>query len=61
MRSWCLAGWNGVLTFNSKEIMVALLEMIDKVFGGPAGYLKNDCGLSDEEIDSLRKALTVPV
>lgn len=40
-----------------RENMEATIEMIEKEVGGVQGYLKGYCGLSEEEIESLRKNL----
>jgi hypothetical protein len=41
-----------------KENMVASLKMIQKEFGGPENYMKNQCGLSVDEVEQIRKNLT---
>lgn len=40
-----------------RENMEATIEMIEKEVGGVQGYLKGYCGLSEEEVESLRKNL----
>lgn len=49
----------GVMTMVSckKETMVATLEMIERDFGSPEDYMKKQCGMSDEEVERLRKNL----
>ncbi|KAJ5054995.1 protein-tyrosine phosphatase-like protein [Bipolaris maydis] len=42
-----------------KESMLRSLEMLDEVFGGAERYLKEKCGLSDHELDALRRNLLV--
>lgn len=32
---------------------------MDTTYGGITGYVKNYCGLSDEEIEMIRKNLTM--
>ena len=49
----------GVLRMVSskKENMLAALEMIEKDFGGIVQYMKKDCGLSDAEVEQIRRNL----
>jgi len=42
------------------ESMLGTLEMIDEKWGSVEGYVKEECGLSSEEIGALRKNLSVP-
>jgi protein tyrosine/serine phosphatase len=41
------------------ESMLAMLEMVDKKWGGAEGYVKTMAGLTDEEIEKVRWVLTV--
>ncbi len=50
----------GVCVFRD-ENMLATLEMIRNVYGGPEGYVKSHCGLSDEDIERIRKNVTAEV
>jgi len=43
-----------------KANMIAALEMIDREWGGAEGYIKEVCGLEDEDIERLKKVLIVP-
>ncbi|KAF2703762.1 hypothetical protein K504DRAFT_391589 [Pleomassaria siparia CBS 279.74] len=43
----------------SKETMLASLEMLESVFGGAERYMRDFCGLGDEDLDGLRRALVV--
>jgi len=43
-----------------KANMMAALEMIDREWGGAEGYIKEVCGLEDEDIERLKKVLLVP-
>lgn len=40
-----------------KETMVGTLEMVDRVFGGSERYMREVCGLGDEELEALRRNL----
>lgn len=40
-----------------KETMLKALEMVDSEFGGAEKYLREYCGLGDEELEKLRKNL----
>lgn len=40
-----------------RENMEATIEMIEKEVGGVKGYMKGYCGLSEEEIESLKTNL----
>ncbi|KAF2818384.1 hypothetical protein CC86DRAFT_375876 [Ophiobolus disseminans] len=42
-----------------KASMLGALEMLDRVFGGAEKYLREYCGLSDEELAKLRRNLVV--
>ncbi|KAI4940935.1 hypothetical protein J4E91_011112 [Alternaria rosae] len=42
-----------------KESMLASLDMLDERFGGAERYMREVCGLGDEELQSLRKNLVV--
>jgi protein tyrosine/serine phosphatase len=42
-----------------KENMSATLEYIEKQFGGAEGYLKDQLGFGDEDIERIRKSLVV--
>jgi protein tyrosine/serine phosphatase len=42
------------------ESMHRTLDMIDKRWGGAEGYVKEVCGLSDDEIEALKKNLIAP-
>ena len=41
--------------------MAASLEMIHDEFGGFVGYVKDHCGLTDGDIEQIRKNITVEV
>jgi hypothetical protein len=43
-----------------KENMIAILDMIDREWGGAEAYIKQICGLKDDDVDRLKKALIVP-
>ena len=43
----------------SRETMVRSLEMVDKEFGGAEKYMREYCGLGDEELEGLRRNLVV--
>lgn len=40
-----------------KESMLATLGMVDREFGGSEKYMREYCGLGDEELDKLRQVL----
>ena len=40
--------------------MRAFLHLVDESYGGVEGYLKGYVGLSDEDIDAIRRNLLVP-
>ncbi|KUJ06506.1 uncharacterized protein LY89DRAFT_692481 [Mollisia scopiformis] len=40
------------------ESMLAMLEMVDRKWGGAEGYIKGVCGLTDEEIKKVKAVLT---
>lgn len=42
---------------SKKENMIATLEMFKREFGTPERYMKEHCGISEEEIERLRKNL----
>lgn len=42
-----------------KETMLAVLDMLEKEFGGAERYLRDYCGLSDEDLDALKSNLIV--
>lgn len=42
-----------------KESMIAMLEMVEKKWGGAEGYVKDACGLSEAEIERIRVLMTV--
>ncbi len=42
------------------ESMLAMLEMVEKKWGGAEGYLKSMCGLTDEEIKKVKMVLIMP-
>ncbi|RAO68770.1 uncharacterized protein BHQ10_004782 [Talaromyces amestolkiae] len=42
-----------------KENMSATLEYIDRQFGGAEGYLKDQLGFGDEDVERIRKSLVV--
>lgn len=39
------------------ESMLAMLEMVERKWGGAEGYVKTACGLTDEEIGKVRRIL----
>lgn len=41
------------------ESMLAMLEMVDRTWGGAEGYVRTACGLSGEEVERVRSVLTV--
>jgi protein tyrosine/serine phosphatase len=41
------------------ESMLAMLEMVEKKWGGAEGYVKTMAGLTDEEIEKVRRVLIV--
>lgn len=43
-----------------EESMAAMLEMVQRRWGGSEGYLRDAVGLSDEEIERVKKVLTRP-
>lgn len=44
---------------SNRQNMVDAIKMIEKDFGGAEQYVKENCGLSDGEVDQIRKNLTV--
>ncbi|KAF3048620.1 hypothetical protein E8E11_002501 [Didymella keratinophila] len=42
-----------------KESMLATLEMVDREFGGSERYMREYCGLGDEDLEKLRTVLVV--
>ena len=40
------------------ETLTAALEHLDTVYGGAAGYLRDACGLTEAELDAVRRRLT---
>lgn len=48
------------MTSSKKENMLATLDMIEAEFGGVEGYLKTNCKMSAEEIETLRQHLLQP-
>jgi hypothetical protein len=40
------------------ETMSAMLEMVNERWGSAEGYVKRECGLTDEEIERVRRVLT---
>jgi protein tyrosine/serine phosphatase len=40
-----------------RESMIAMLEMVDRIWGGVEGYVRGLCGLSEEEVEGLRGRL----
>ena len=40
-----------------QESMRAMLEIVDEKWGGAEGYVKNVVGLSDEDIERVRKVM----
>lgn len=43
------------------ESMLAMLEMVDRKWGGPEGYVKGLCGMTDEDIRKVKAVLIEPV
>jgi hypothetical protein len=41
------------------ESMLAMLEMVEKKWGGAEGYVRNVCELSQEEVEKVKAVLTV--
>lgn len=41
-----------------KESMVSTLKEVEEKYGGPEGYVKQVCGLSDDEIAKVREVMT---
>jgi hypothetical protein len=39
--------------------MVAFMKMLQDSYGGAAGYAKQFCGLTDEDVETIRKNLTM--
>lgn len=44
---------------SKKENMIAAIEMIQEVFGGPEAYMRDYCKLTDGEIEQIRRNLIV--
>jgi protein tyrosine/serine phosphatase len=42
-----------------KQTMIAALDMLDKEFGGAEKYMRERCGLKDEDLTALNKNLVV--
>lgn len=42
-----------------RESMLAMLEMVERKWGGVEGYVKMACGIGDEEIKRVRDVMTV--
>lgn len=40
------------------ETMVAMLEMVKERWGSAEGYVKMECGLTDKDIERVRRVLT---
>ena len=40
------------------ETMFAMLDMVNERWGSAEGYVKMECGLTDDEIERVRKVLT---
>jgi hypothetical protein len=47
------------MTGARKESMMMALEMLDSEFGGAEGYMREWCGLGDEDLEALRRNLIV--
>jgi hypothetical protein len=43
------------------ESMLAMLEMVDRKWGSAEGYMKQMCGLTDEEIKNVKAVLIEPM
>lgn len=63
MRSECLYSLvvtpEGYADSRRASNMMATLEMIRQLYGSAEGYMTQQCGLSKEEVDRIRKNLTV--
>ncbi|KAI8932200.1 hypothetical protein NX059_011080 [Plenodomus lindquistii] len=42
-----------------EETMLAMLDMLDREFGGAEGYMREYCGLGDGELEALRRVLVL--
>lgn len=42
------------------ESMLAMLEMVERKWGGAEGYVETMCGLTNEEVAKVRKVLVRP-
>jgi len=40
------------------ESMLAMLEMVNRKWGGAEGYVKGACGLTDEEVEKVKQVLS---
>jgi hypothetical protein len=40
------------------ESMLAMLEMVNRKWGSAEGYVKGACGLTDEEVEKVKRVLT---
>ena len=43
-----------------KESMLATLDMVGREFGGSERYMRDVCGLNDDDLEKLKKVLIVP-
>jgi hypothetical protein len=43
-----------------EESMLAILEMVRRKWGTAEGYVKEVCGLTDEEVERVKRVLTGP-
>ncbi|KAJ7072922.1 protein-tyrosine phosphatase-like protein [Mycena amicta] len=59
----CVANMEGTMNMGSskKESMRAILDMIREEYGGAAEYLRNKVGLTEEDVQTVRKNLVVVV
>lgn len=49
----------GILTVNRTENMLATLEIIREKYGGAEKYMTDICGLTKEQVESIRSNLTL--
>lgn len=47
------------MTTCTQEKMLETLKMIQREYGGAEGYVKSKCGLSNEEVERIRKVMIV--
>lgn len=57
----CGGGWRNPAKLDRSANMLATLQMIKEKYGGAEGYIKDKCGLTEEDIEQIRKNLIAEV